>query len=154
MAIKNTTPSQNYPHFSGVTLPQTTPVTGQLTTGGGARTLTGAEALSGLITLDVDDAQTLTLPTATLLVAALPPGTKVGTTIFLDILNFGDATLTIGVGTGGTNVAISGVDAILAAALNTCVRLAIRITALQTETVAGSTNTYDVYQVGVSTVLS
>jgi hypothetical protein len=74
-----------------------------LTTGGGVRTLTAAEVLGGVLIVNCDDAQTANLPTGTLLNAALP-GCSVGASFELDVVNVGDTTLTIAVGTGGTLV--------------------------------------------------
>jgi hypothetical protein len=78
-----------------------TPAAITLTTGGGVRTLTAAEVLGGLLIINCDDAQTATLPTAALLNAAIP-GAAVDVCFDVDIINVGDTTLTIAVGTGGT----------------------------------------------------
>jgi predicted RecA/RadA family phage recombinase len=69
----------------------------------GAVTLTAAEVLSGIYVRDcAGAARSDTLPTAALLVAAVP-GAKVGDVVKLKIVNGSDAaeTLTILVGTGG-----------------------------------------------------
>lgn len=106
------TPERESPLFSGVMLPKFAPVTKVLTTAGGVITLTAAECLSGLLKIDCDDAQTLTTPTATLLNAGIP-GVAVGTTFSLFVINFGDTTLTIGLGTGVTKETIHTVAPVL-----------------------------------------
>src|SRR5690606_40502818 len=65
MAITNTTVSQTYPRFQSLVYPTVTPHAKTLTTAGGAQTLTAAELLGGLLLSNCDDAQTLTLPSAT-----------------------------------------------------------------------------------------
>lgn len=106
------TPERNSPLLSGGVLQKFTPVNQALSTGGGVVTMTPAQLLSGLLLCDCQDAQTFTLPTAALLNAAIP-GVEVGTTIYVDIINYGDTTLTIGLGTGVTKTTIAGVAAVL-----------------------------------------
>lgn len=106
------TPERESPLFSGVMLPKFAPVTKVLTTAGGVITMTAAEALSGLLKVDCDDAQTLNVPTATALNAAIP-GVAVGTQFELHVINFGDTTLTIGLNTGVTKETIHTVAPVL-----------------------------------------
>ena len=94
-------PLRGEPTMGGIPLPTRTATAFTLTTGGGARTLTAAEVLGGLLLVNCDDAQTATLPTAALLLAALP-GAAVGQSFEFDVINSGDTTLTIAIGTGGT----------------------------------------------------
>jgi hypothetical protein len=89
------------PRMGLVPIPNKTPTLATLTTSGGVRTATAAEVLGGLFILNVDDAQTMTLPTATLLNAAIP-SCSVGASFDFDVINTGDTTLTVAVGTGGT----------------------------------------------------
>jgi hypothetical protein len=89
------------PRMGMIPIPTRTATLDTLTTAGGARTATAAEVLGGLFILNVDDAQTLTLPTGALLNAAIP-GASVGASFDFDVINTGDATLTVAVGTGGT----------------------------------------------------
>jgi len=63
-------PLRGEPTMGGIPLPTRTATAFTLTTGGGARTLTAAEVLGGLLLVNCDDAQTATLPTAALLLAA------------------------------------------------------------------------------------
>lgn len=70
----------------------------------GAVAVSAAEALTGILVIDPGGAsRVVTLPTAALLVAALPQA-KVGDTVRLKIVNGADLaeTLTIDAGTGGT----------------------------------------------------
>lgn len=68
------------------------------------RALTAAEVLGGLVTYATDGvAPTLTLPTAALLVAAIPK-CKVGMTIKLLFVNTSDSTVTVAAGSGGSLV--------------------------------------------------
>ncbi len=68
-----------------------------------ARTVTAAELLGGILVVNCDDAQTMTLPTAALLNAAIP-ACAAGVAFDIDIINVGDTTMTVAVGTGGTLV--------------------------------------------------
>lgn len=106
------TPERQSPLFSGVLFPTYRPLLKTLTTAGGVITLTAAELQSGLLTIDCDDAQTLTTPTATDLNTGIP-GVAVGTAFFVDVINYGDTTLTIGLGTGVTKSTIHSVSAVL-----------------------------------------
>ena len=106
------TPERNSPLLSGVKVSKKTAVTNALTTGGGAETMTVGEVLSGLLVPDTQDAQTWNLPTAAALNAAIP-GVEVGSSIDLDVINYGDTTLTIGLGTGITRTTIASVAAVM-----------------------------------------
>lgn len=106
------TPERTTPMLSGVVLPKKTPTQQALSTGGGVVTMTAAQALCGLLLCDCQDAQTFTLPTAAILCAAIP-GCEVGTSFDLDIVNYGDTTLTIGLGTGITKTTIATVAPVL-----------------------------------------
>lgn len=98
--------------FSTLAYPTVTPTLITLSTAGGVRTLTAAEVLSGFLTVDCQDAQTMTTPTAALLVAAIN-GCQVGTAFDVDVVNYGDTTLTVGLGTGVTKTTIATVAAVL-----------------------------------------
>ncbi len=91
------------PRMGLVPLPKRVATAFTLTTGGGARTCTAAEVLGGLFVVNCDDAQTMTLPTATLLNAALP-SCAAGVSFDFKVFNVGDTTVTVAVGTGGTLV--------------------------------------------------
>jgi hypothetical protein len=106
------TPERQLPIFSGVIIEKVpTSNTQVLSTAGGVVTMSAAQALGGLLKLDCQDAQTITTPTAAVLVAAIP-GCEKGNAWCLDIVNYGDSTATVGLGTGVTLVALAGVDSI------------------------------------------
>lgn len=123
----------------------TTVTAATLTTSGGARTATAAELLGGIMVLNVDDAQTLTLPTAALLNAAIP-GVKIGSTIRTLIINVGDTTLTVAVGTGGT-LTVGNSKATVATLLTVASKeLIIRVTGVLAA--GDSSDSYVVYSNG------
>ena len=130
------------PRMGLIPLPQKVATAFTLTTAGGARTCTADECLGGLFLVNCDDAQTMTLPTATLLNAAIP-GVAVGTAFDFDVINSGDTTLTVAVGTGGTLVvgsnSTSTVATIVAKASK---RFTVLITAVPTPGADTSTNSY------------
>jgi hypothetical protein len=70
-------------------------------TGSGAITLTAAQIMGGFLIVDCQDAQNAAMPTAELLIAAIP-GVKVGSSFQFQIKNSGDSTLTVVLGTGVT----------------------------------------------------
>lgn len=87
--------------FGGPALPSTFIAT---TNTASAQTLTAGQVAGGIVFDDPNGgAQTLTLPTAALLVAAIP-GVQVGSTLRLAVRNTADAneTVTVAAGTGGT----------------------------------------------------
>lgn len=104
------TPERQFPLLSGVILPKKTATAQTITTG--TTVMTVAQALQGILPINCTDAGTFTVPTAALLVAGIP-GCKVGTSFDLDVINYGDATVTFGLGTGVTIVVIAGVDTVL-----------------------------------------
>lgn len=112
MAFAAFSPSVAYARFATLAYPTITPTLITLTTAGGVRTLTAAELLSGFLTVDCQDAQTATTPTAALIVAAIN-GCQVGTAFYVDVVNYGDTTLTIGLGTGVTKATIATVAAVM-----------------------------------------
>jgi len=143
MAITNTTVSQTYPRFQSLVYPTVTPHAKTLTTAGGAQTLTAAELLGGLLLINCDDAQTLNLPSAADLNAAIP-GVAEGTAFEFSVINHGDATLTIAAGTGGT--AFPGT--VLTIAANASKRFLVRVTGVASQTVEGSSDSYTLYGFG------
>lgn len=106
------TPERNSPLLSGVVHPKKTATQQVITTATTPVTMTVAQALQGIIPVDCQDAGTLTLPTAALLNAGIP-GVEVGTSFDLDVINYGDTTLTIGLGTGVTKTTIATVAAVM-----------------------------------------
>lgn len=106
------TPARGMPHFSSLVYPKCVPVTKIASVGTGVVTLAPADLLGGLLVVDCQDAQTVTLPTAALLSAAIP-GVGVGTAFECAVINYGDSLLTIGLGAGITKPTIAGVSAVL-----------------------------------------
>jgi hypothetical protein len=129
-------PARTMPHFSTLVYPFLTVTTDATAS---ALTLTAAQILGGLILRDPNGAgRTDTLPTAALLVAAIP-GCQVGSSFQFDIRNTADAaeTITIAAGSGGT---VSGTATI---AQNNTKRFLVRITAI-----AAGSETYTIYSIG------
>lgn len=133
-------PSSNMPFGSGfspllgeprmglIPLPNMTVTRDTLTTAGGVRTATADEVLGGLFVLNVDDAQTMTLPSAALLNRAIPAVAS-GVGFEFSIINTGDSTLTVAVGTGGTAATGSNSkNSVLTLASNASKRFVIQIT--------------------------
>lgn len=148
------TPERNNPLFSGVPIKKFSPLNTQLTTAGGARTITAAELLGGFLTLDVEDAQTITFPTAALLNAAIP-GVEVGSGFDVDVINFGDSTLTCAEGTGMTLKAIGGLDAVMTVVAAASKRFRFICTGVADPYTPGSSDSWDVYAFGsVGTAVS
>ena len=95
------TPERNTPLLGGPPVIDQTVATITVTSGTTPVTLTGSQLVVGLIPVDCQDTGTVTLPTATLIAAAIP-GLKKGSWFAATFINFGDTTLTIAVGTGIT----------------------------------------------------
>lgn len=127
MPLAAFSPSGQYGRFSTLAYPTVTPTLITLTTGGGVVTLTAAQLLSGLLTCDCQDAQTMTTPTAALIVAAIQ-GCMVGCSFDLDVVNYGDTTLTVALGTGVTKATIATVSAVLTLATLTAKRFKFVVT--------------------------
>lgn len=148
MSIANRrTPERQSPLLSGVVMQKVSPLNTQLTTAGGARTITAAELLGGLLTLDVEDAQTITFPTAALLNAAIP-GVEAGSSFDVDVINFGDTTLTCEEGSGMTLKAIGGLDAVMTVVAAASKRFKFVCTGVANPHVPGSSDSWDVYGFG------
>lgn len=112
MAFTDFTPNQGFARFSTLTYPFTAVGLPVVTTGTTPVTMTVAQLLGGLLAVDCQDAGTLTTPTAALISAAIP-GPSVGCSFEVDVINYGDTTLTIGLGTGVTKVTIATVAAVM-----------------------------------------
>jgi hypothetical protein len=112
MPIPSFSPTPNYARFGTVVYP-TKAVTPQVvTTATTPVQLTTAQILQGLLPVDCQDAGSITTPTAAAIVAAIN-GCQNGTSFDLDIVNYGDTTLTLALGTGVTKTTIGGVSAVL-----------------------------------------
>jgi len=143
-------PERNNPHFSGPIFPNGVTVSNVLTTGGGVETMTTAELLKGLLVADCQDAQTWTLPTAALLRAAIP-GCVVGTVYEFSVVNYGDTTLTIGLGTGITVTTIATKAAIAEVGTLTAKRFRLECTSIANQNVPGSSDAWVLWTIGAGT---
>ena len=140
MALTSFTPQQTNPDFEGLVYETRT-----VTTYPDTATVTATELLGGLLIDSKAGAETLTLPTAALLNAAVP-GAQAGKSFIFYVRNTGNNTTTVAAGTGGTSV--SG-NTLTIATLSTRIFL-VRITAVSNSVDPASTDTYDLYSLGVS----
>ena len=144
-------PRQGEPNMGQVPTIKTIVTAATMTTGGGARTATIAELLGGILVLNVDDAQTLTLPTAALLNAGIAGATSgangLGASTFrFLVVNVGDATLTVAVGTGGSLVVGNSKSTVATVAALASKEFLIRVTGVLAA--GDSSNSYTVYSPG------
>lgn len=147
MALVSFTPGQGFPVFSGLTYPLTTVGLPVVTTALTPVTGTAAQLLGGLLAVDCQDAGTWTTPTAALLNAAIQ-APQAGRSFEVDVVNYGDATLTIGLGTGVTKVTIAGVAAVLTLVTLASKRLRFVCTGVASDAVVGSSDAWVVYAFG------
>ena len=111
-SIPQFSPNAGWARFGTVTFP-TMGVTSQVVTSATTPvTLTTAQILQGILPVDCQDAGSITTPTAAAIVAAIN-GCQVGTSFDLDVVNYGDTTLTMALGTGVTKTTIASVAAVL-----------------------------------------
>jgi hypothetical protein len=140
-------PLQGEPRMGLIPIPYRVATLATLTTGGGVRTATAAEVLGGLFVLNVDDAQTMTLPTGALLNAAIP-GCVAGASFEFVIINTGDATLTVAIGSGGTLATGSNSkNSVATVTSNSSSRWLVVITSVLQA--GDSSDGYTVYRIGV-----
>lgn len=144
------TPERNGAFFSGPVIQKGVTVSNVLTTGGGVETMTAAEVLKGLLVVDCQDAQTWTLPTAALLNAAIP-GVEVGNYVEFTVVNYGDTTCTIALGSGITQTTIDSELGILTIATHIGARFRLECTGVATQAVQGSTDSWVLWTIGSST---
>ena len=147
MALTSFTPNQGFQDFSTLTYPTTTAANVIVTTGTTPVTGTVTELLGGLLLVDCRDAGTWTTPTAALISAAVP-GAAAGKSFEVDVVNYGDTTLTIGLGTGVTKTTIAGVAAVLTIVTLASKRLRFVCTSVSTAGDPTSTDAWVVYAFG------
>src|SRR6185312_2168872 len=132
-------PQKSYPSFSSI-VNQPTVIAAYT---GTATTLTYSDVLGGFITSNNASAQTLTLPTADLLIPQIE-GAAVNSSIRFFVKELGAGTATVAAGTGGT---VTGTATI---ATGNIKEFLLVVTALKNE--QGTTsNTYTCYSLGTST---
>jgi hypothetical protein len=102
---------------------------------------------------DCQDAQTWTLPTATLLNAGIP-GVEVGSVLEFSVVNYGDTTLTIGLGTGITKTTIAGVAAIMTLATLTTKRFRLECTGVKNPSDPSTSDAWVVWTIGAGTAVA
>lgn len=127
-------PQKQYPSFSGI-INQVVNIAAYT---GTATTLTYSDVLGGFVTTSNAAAQTVTLPTAALLVPQIE-GAQVGSTIKFFVQELGAGTATVAAGTGGTT------NGTMTIATGNIKEFLLRVTAV------GSSPTYTVYSLGTST---
>lgn len=132
---------------NGLSFEQAAPHAETLTTAGGVQTLTAAELKSGLLLINTDDAQTLTLPTATLFNAGIN-GAALGERLEFDVINIGDATLTVAVGTGGSLVVGNSKSTVATIVANASKKFVLRVTGVASPADPSSSDSYVLYGLG------
>ncbi len=147
MSVINFAPQMQSPSFSSLTYPTTVVGLPVVTTATTPVTGTVAQFLGGLLAVDCQDAGTLTTPTAALFNAAIP-AIHVGSSFEVDIINYGDSTLTIGLGTGVTKVTIATVAAVMTIVTLASKRLRFVCTGVASDAVVGSADAWVVYGFG------
>jgi hypothetical protein len=140
MALTSFTPQQGFPDFTSLVYENRT-----VTSYADTATVTAAELLGGVLIDTKNGAVTLTLPTATLLNAAVPAA-AVGKSFVFYVRNTGNNTTTVAVGTGGTSV--TG-NTLTVATVSTRIFM-VRITGVLKGDDPSSSNSYDLYSLGVS----
>jgi hypothetical protein len=154
MTIANRrTPERNSPLLSGPLFEKGVAVSNVLTTGGGVETMTVAELLSKFLVVDCQDAQSWTLPTAALLNAGIP-GVEVGQAFEFTIVNYGDATMTLALGTGITKTTIATVAAILTIATLTGKRFRLECTGVANPYDPTTSDSWVIWTVGAFTAVA
>src|SRR5574343_1308638 len=145
------TPQVHSPVLAGATItrPPADIATQTLSTAGGVVTMTVNQLLSGLIPCDCQDAQTFTRPTAALLNAARP--FKDGDVVRFCVINYGDSTMTMAVGTGITNKIIDSEDAILTVATHIGAEFALVCTGVANPSDPSTSDSFDLYLLNTST---
>lgn len=144
------TPQRGPQYLGGPVAARLVPAVVTLT---GDATMTAAQLAKQFIPIDCQDATTWTLPTAALFAAALP-GLDVGDVFRFNIVNYGDSTCTIAVGTGITNKVIDSEDAILTIATHIGVEMALVMTAKSNPSDPSTSDTFDLYLLSTSTCTS
>lgn len=145
------TPERNSPFFSNPVFQKgvvPSPSTGIVITSGTTPvTMTAAQLLQGWLDVDCQDAGTLTLPTAALLNAAIP-GVEVGDCLDFAVVNYGDTTLTIGLGTGITKLTIASVATVMTIVTLASKRFRLECTGVAVSTQPGTADAWVVRGTG------
>lgn len=133
------------PLFSGPIVHKGAPTSMDVTSGTTPVTLTVAQLLTGFLVVDCQDTGTITLPTATLLVNAIP-GIAKDDVFDFHVINEGDSTLTVAVGTGITaKVLAASVSPVLTLGTLTSKLFRLVCTAVANPSDPSTSNTFDLY---------
>lgn len=152
MSVVASEVNRQSPHFSGPTMTKGVTNSTTIATATTPKTFTIAELLKGLLVVDTQDAGTYTTPTAALIRAGIK-GCEVGTAFEFTIINYGDSTLTIGLGTGVTITVIATVDAVLTIATLTSKRFRLECTGILDPFVPGSADSWVLWTIGASSAV-
>ena len=148
MALSDShTPSREMAFAGGPTIERLTPATITVTSGTTPVTMTTAPLMKRLIPVDCQDTGTLTLPTAALIGASYE-GIYVGDVIPFTLINFGDTTLTLAVGTGITAKVITSKTTALTLVNYTSANYWLVCTAVKNPSDPSSAYTFDLYGSG------
>ena len=112
MGITQFSPNAGWARFGTVAFPTNAATSQVVTSATTPVTLTTAQIMQGILPVDCQDAGSITTPTAAAIVAAIN-GCQIGTSFDLDVVNYGDTTLTMALGTGVTKTTIASVAAVL-----------------------------------------
>ena len=140
-------PSREMNFVGGPTIERLTPATITVTTGTTPVTMTTAQLLTKVIPVDCQDTGTLTLPTAKL-IGTTYEGIYVGDVIPFILINFGDTTLTLAVGTGITAKVITTKTTALTLTQYQSGRFWLVCTAVAIPSDPSSAYTFDLYGSG------
>ena len=140
MAIQSFTPLLGHPRFGSLAYPTVVPVSAS-----NDIVLTAAQLLGGLLIQSKNGATNNTLPAASAISAAIP-APAVGMSFDFALRNTGNNTATVVVGTGINSV--TG-NTLTVATVNTRL-FRLVCTGVASQAVVGSSDTYDLYSLGVS----
>jgi hypothetical protein len=140
-------PSREVAFAGGPTIERLTPATITVTTGTTPVTMTTAQLMTKLIPVDCQDTGTLTLPTAKL-IGTTYEGIYVGDVIPFTLINFGDTTLTLAVGTGITAKVITTKTTALTIVAYASAKYWLVCTAAAIPSDPSSAYTFDLYGAG------
>jgi hypothetical protein len=144
--VTDRTPESNSPFLGGVPLIYAPLTTLTCST---ASTITAAQLLKGVLPINCTDTGTATLPTATLLNAAIP-GVRIGTGFHVWVVNPGDSTLTLAVGTGLTLKVIDSEDAVVALATHYAGHYYFSCTGVEQPNDPSTSDSWDIYGFGTA----
>jgi hypothetical protein len=141
------TPERRTPLMGGVVWEDGVPSV--VTVGSSGATLTAAQLLTGLIILNCTDTGNLTLPTATAIMEACP-GLSIGSKARFRMINHGDSTATLVMGSGITNYSLDSAVSVLTIATNQGLEFELVVTGKANPSDPSKSNTMDFHGYGVT----